>query len=61
MAPEVIAKNYNETCDIWALGVLLHVIVTASPPFAGADDIEILQNIKDNPYREGTFLAIKED
>ena len=38
VAPEVIAKNYDQRCDIWSLGVLLHVIVTASPPFAGEDD-----------------------
>ena len=38
VAPEVIAKKYDERCDIWSLGVLLHVIVSASPPFPGDDD-----------------------
>lgn len=33
VAPEVISKSYDERCDIWALGVLLHVIITATPPF----------------------------
>ena len=37
VAPEVIAKNYNQRCDIWSAGVLLHVILTASPPFSGDD------------------------
>ena len=38
VAPEVIAKDYDQRCDIWSLGVLLHVIVSASPPFSGDDD-----------------------
>ena len=38
VAPEVIAKNYNQRCDIWSAGVLLHVILTASPPFSGDYD-----------------------
>jgi calcium-dependent protein kinase len=50
VAPEVIARDYDQRCDIWSLGVLLHVIVTASPPFPGDDDNEILQNIKNGIY-----------
>lgn len=55
VAPEVIAKSYDERCDIWSLGVLLHVIVSASPPFGGEDDKEILKNIKNNAYFESIF------
>lgn len=52
VAPEVIAKNYDQRADIWSLGVLLHVIVSASPPFGGDDDKEILQNVKNGLYIE---------
>ena len=38
VAPEVIAKSYDERFDIWSLGVLLHVILTGTTPFAGDDD-----------------------
>lgn len=38
VAPEVIAKCYDERCDIWSAGVLLHVILTATPPFYGDND-----------------------
>jgi calcium-dependent protein kinase len=50
VAPEVIAKNYDERCDIWSAGVLLHVILTATPPFSGEDDNEILNNINKGNY-----------
>jgi len=35
VSPEILQKNYDERCDVWALGVLLHVITTATAPFPG--------------------------
>jgi calcium-dependent protein kinase len=52
VSPEILAKNYDEQCDVWALGVLLHVITTATAPFPGETDQDILQKIKNNPYQE---------
>jgi len=51
VSPEILQKNYDERCDVWALGVLLHVITTATAPFSGESDQEILQNIKSQPYQ----------
>ena len=42
VSPEILQKDYDERCDIWALGVLLHVITTATAPFPGDSDQEIL-------------------
>jgi len=34
IAPEVIlGKPYGLACDIWSMGCLMHVLLTASPPF----------------------------
>lgn len=58
VAPEVIAKNYDERCDIWSLGVLLHVIVSASPPFGGEDDAEIINKVRSGVYVESNEKVI---
>lgn len=35
IAPEILKGDYNEKCDIWSLGVILYILVTAVPPFDG--------------------------
>ena len=33
VAPEVLANNYNEACDIWSLGICLFVMIFGFAPF----------------------------
>ena len=42
MAPEIGAGNYNCSIDIYALGVLLHEMLTGDVPFGGSSPAEIL-------------------
>lgn len=42
IAPEVIKGDYSEKCDIWSLGVILYILVSAAPPFDGKSDKDIL-------------------
>jgi calcium-dependent protein kinase len=42
IAPEVIGLNYDQRCDIWSAGVILYILVTATAPFDGEDDAEII-------------------
>jgi calcium-dependent protein kinase len=50
IAPEVLSKSYNEKCDMWSCGVIMYILLSASPPFTGKGDNEILENIKRGFY-----------
>ena len=41
-APEVFEGDFDEKCDLWSCGVLLHLLLSGRLPFAGqsADQIE---------------------
>ena len=46
IAPEVLAENYNEKCDIWSCGVIMYILLCGYPPFNGSSNIDIFHNIQ---------------
>ena len=50
MAPEVLRANYNESCDLWSIGVILYILLIGQPPFFGKNENEISQAIKTGKY-----------
>lgn len=46
VAPEILLGNYSEKVDIWAAGVLLHVLLLASLPFQGGSVQAVFEAIK---------------
>ena len=44
-SPEVLANDYNESCDVWACGVLMFYLLSGHFPFDGEDEESITSKI----------------
>ena len=49
-SPEVIDDLYDETCDEWACGVLMYLLLCGQCPFGGKTEKEIFDKIKKCEY-----------
>lgn len=48
MAPEVVKGKYNEKCDLWSCGIIMHILLLGGLPYDGTDDeiFKILKNVE---------------
>ncbi|CAM9680797.1 unnamed protein product, partial [Laminaria digitata] len=52
MAPEVLGNRaYDAKADLWSAGAVLYELVTAKHPFGGANQTELIDNIRRNRPR----------
>ena len=38
-------EGYDHACDLWSMGVIAYMLLSASPPFAGRNDRETRMRI----------------
>lgn len=50
MAPEVLAKSYDQSCDIWSCGVIMYVLLSGYLPFRGDTDEKIKAKIRNGKF-----------
>ena len=43
--------QYDESCDLWSIGVIMYIMLVGFPPFNGIDDSEILRKVKIGKYK----------
>jgi len=54
MAPEVIGRKYDMSCDIWSCGVLMHALFDGKTPFTGKDKEDTFARILTGRFSFGT-------
>jgi len=50
ISPEVLAGNYDVSCDMWSAGCMLYILLCGYPPFYGDDNNEILQMVSTGAF-----------
>jgi calcium-dependent protein kinase len=50
VAPEILNGDYDEKCDLWSCGIIMHCMLIGKPPFLGRTDQDIYKKIMDSPF-----------
>ena len=63
MAPEVLDGEYDESCDMWSIGVITYSLLAAYPPFNAETDSQLFRKIKlcDYEFHKDTWSDISDD
>jgi serine/threonine protein kinase len=50
IAPEVLNKKYDRSCDLWSIGIVTYTLLSGYPPFNGADNDRVLDAVRAGRY-----------
>ena len=45
-SPSALQGAYDQSADMWAVGVILYMLLSGQPPFQGALDEEVLEQVR---------------
>jgi serine/threonine protein kinase len=48
----VLEGSYNESCDMWSIGVIAYMLLVGRPPFWGANNDQLRHRIKLGTVRD---------
>lgn len=51
MAPELVKGKYDQSCDIWSVGIVAYIMLCGYPPFNGETDLDIFEAIKQANFK----------
>lgn len=51
IAPEVLRRKYDKSCDLWSVGVIAYILLCGYPPFNGRDSEETHRSVLNGRLR----------
>jgi len=51
IAPDVLRKKYDKSCDLWSVGVIAYILLCGYPPFNGGDNCEVYDAVRRGRYQ----------
>ncbi|KAL7522088.1 hypothetical protein ACHAWX_006773 [Stephanocyclus meneghinianus] len=50
IAPDVLQKSYDKSCDLWSIGVIAYILFAGYPPFNGTSNKEVYNAVRNGMY-----------
>lgn len=50
VSPEILEGKYDNSCDIWSIGVITYIMLCGYPPFNAPNEILLFKKIMEGDY-----------